>query len=512
MKRYFTLLILFTITFSSFGQTAMSIADAKQVDSDGSLVNLGELVELTGITIGPNLRSSGHTWLLVDPVSEVGITAFAFNNDANYSVTDGDLIKIIGELDEFNGLGEIVVDSVVILSQGNTVPNAKLVTSLDESTEGYLVKLENVYLADSMDWEEADFNVDVTNGTDTFQLRIDGDTELANLPFPRGTFSVSGNGGQYDPDVPYNEGYQLFPRYISDFDPYDMGQITGPTYEKITLMEAREVDGDLASTRIGETIEVSGIVHGINFRPNGLQFTIIDENNIGLGIFNSSGQLNYSFTEGDEIGVQGTLVQFNGLTQMNPDSIWVISTGNDLVMPRSVGMLSESTESSLIRVQMAGFVDETDWPGDGSSFNIDFYNINGEVLTMRIDEDTELANLPIPDGHSFVTGIGGQYDDESPFNSGYQIFPWLRDQFDAYLSVEDQYEGNVVLSPNPTSDIINIEADQRVDQILLFNLDGKLIINDLNSTSIDLKPLTEGMYILKLYFGEEVYIEKVVKK
>ena len=64
---------------------------------------------------------------------------------------------------------------------------------------------------------------------------------------------------------------------------------------------------------------------------NNIQFTIIDEldPDAGIGLF-SSNTFDYTVTEGDEVVVRGAISQFNGLTQITPDTVILVSSGNDL--------------------------------------------------------------------------------------------------------------------------------------------------------------------------------------
>ena len=61
---------------------------------------------------------------------------------------------------------------------------------------------------------------------------------------------------------------------------------------------------------MGVAVRVQGIVYGINYRPTGLSFTLID-NTGGINIFNSSKQFGYTVTEGDEIIVSGKFLKLD---------------------------------------------------------------------------------------------------------------------------------------------------------------------------------------------------------
>ncbi|NND77293.1 MAG: T9SS type A sorting domain-containing protein [Flavobacteriales bacterium] len=191
-----------------------------------------------------------------------------------------------------------------------------------------------------------------------------------------------------------------------------------PTYP---IGDINNVDVDGVADSIGVECKVIGTVYGVNLRPSGLQFTMHDGTG-GVGVFFNTGDLGYIVTEGDEIRLIGSISQFSGLTQMNPDSIVLLSQGNALPDPTVITVQDESTESELIRIECVTIDDPADWSPGGSGFNVDVSNANGSYV-IRIDSDTEVAGLPAPTGVFTVTGIGGQFDSSPPLDSGYQLLP-----------------------------------------------------------------------------------------
>lgn len=140
-----------------------------------------------------------------------------------------------------------------------------------------------------------------------------------------------------------------------------------PTYP-IGTVNTEDVAG--VADSLGLKCWVHGVVYGVNMRPAGLQFTVIDPTG-GIGVFRATGNLNYTITETDSIKLLGTIAQFNGLTQINVDSIVLLSTGNALKVPNNVTALSEATESDLTIFKYATLVNPTQWTGTGSGFNVD---------------------------------------------------------------------------------------------------------------------------------------------
>jgi plastocyanin/DNA/RNA endonuclease YhcR with UshA esterase domain len=473
-----------------------------------------------------------------------GINVFNFNDVSNYTVTPGDEIEVIGSIAEFNGLLEMVPDTINVISQGNPLPTPQVVTTpLDESLEGSYVRINNLTLTNAAQWPAAgnSANVDATDGTNTYLIRIDSDTDIDGSTAPSGLFDIVGAVGQFDNSSPFTSGHQVQPSSLMDIIvntpasptvnfavstqdelesagtvnvqltinppaaaagnldiafvpgagitpsdvstnpmvsiatglltiPFSAGDamlsfqatinddsdqegnesvalsianITGgvnvgplnsmtftildndipiPTYD-IADVKGVDANGVLDST--GVYCKIEGIVLGFNIQnPSGTnaQFTIQDATG-GMGTFYSLNDIPYNPIEGDLIRMVGSLSQFNGLAQMNPDSITVLSSSNPLPNPQVVTVLDESTESQLIQINNVSLVDPNQWPAPGSSANIDITD-GTNTFTMRIDSDTDVDdNVAAPMTPFDLVGIGGQFDNSSPFTDGYQILP-----------------------------------------------------------------------------------------
>ena len=89
----------------------------------------------------------------------------------------------------------------------------------------------------------------------------------------------------------------------------------------------------------------------------------------------------------------------------------------------------------------------TQWVGDGSSFNVDFVNVIGDTMRVRIDNDSPLSTALAPGLPALVTGVGSQFDSSEPFTSGYQILPMSDDAFATYLSTKELYDGLIFCIP-----------------------------------------------------------------
>jgi DNA/RNA endonuclease YhcR with UshA esterase domain len=406
------------------------------VDADGVVDSVGVACQLQGVVYGVNQRPGGLQMTVIDGNND-GIGVFSFSNDYGYTVTEGDEIIIRGEIGQFNGLTQINPDTVWMVSAGNALFDPTVVTALDETTESQLVKIENLTIVDPDDWSNSGsgFNVDVTDGTNTYTMRIDNDVDLYGTDAPTGAFNLTGLGGQFDSSSPFTSGYQLFPRYMADIE---LIMETDPNYPAYDIGVVTTVDMDGVVDSVGVACQLQGVVYGVNQRPGGLQMTVIDGNNDGIGVFSFSNDYGYTVTEGDEIIIRGEIGQFNGLTQINPDTVWMVSAGNALFDPTVVTALDETTESQLVKIENLTIVDPDDWSNSGSGFNVDVTD-GTNTYTMRIDNDVDLYGTDAPTGAFNLTGLGGQFDSSSPFTSGYQLFPRYMADIELIMETDPNY-------------------------------------------------------------------------
>lgn len=82
------------------------------------------------------------------------------------------------------------------------------------------------------------------------------------------------------------------------------------------------------------------------------------------------------------------------------------------------------------------------------------------------------------------------------------------------LSVtEESSNDRILIYPNPASDKISIETKSSIKSIQLFDSNGKLIKTSLKNTSVDIKDLNIGIYILKIELDNgKISNQKIIKK
>ena len=206
-----------TILPSDLEIQVLPISDVNTEDPvTGIADSLNLECELRGIVHGLNTYPDGFQFTLIDETG--GINVFNGSTDFGYSVVEGDSVHVRGLIDQFEGLTQIVADTLELHGTGYDLMEPLVVTELNEDTESQLVTLRCVSLVDTSQWVNSGvgFNVEVSDGTAVYEMRIDADVNVFGTEAPLGSFTVTGIGGQFDSSEPLNEGYQMLPRYLED--------------------------------------------------------------------------------------------------------------------------------------------------------------------------------------------------------------------------------------------------------------------------------------------------------
>ena len=519
------------------------IGTLRGVNATGVADSLGADVAIKGVVTSIDFDgNTGYSFYVQDATG--GINVFKSADLTNYtSPLRGDSLYIHGIIDQFNGLTEIVPDSIGVWGTNKPLPNPLVITTMDETNEGELVRMNNMTATTwPTTWTGSGQNVTISDGTNTFALRIDADCNLWNSTQPSGLFDVLGVVGQFDNSSPYTSGYQLFPRDVNDIIPVvatvptvrfvggsatvlegnvshtikmsiqphlmaagsvtitaapgagfvlgtdatvtpalsgttvtlpvaamadtisfavnilDDSNIEGnenlvftltsastsltigspstytftiadndvfiPSY---TIPQVKGVDANFLPDSLNVMCKLQGTVLGVNtqtFATTGNVAFTIHDGSVGFGVFGAGNKnLGYTVNEGDVVRIIGTIGHFNGLAQINADSIVVVSTNVTLPTPVVITTMDETTESQLIRMNDVTVVNPTQWTNAGSGFTVDVTD-GVNTIQLRIDADVaDVYSAPCPVGTFDVVGIGGQFDNSAPHNGGYQFLP-----------------------------------------------------------------------------------------
>jgi hypothetical protein len=65
--------------------------------------------------------------------------------------------------------------------------------------------------------------------------------------------------------------------------------------------------------------------------------------------------------------------------------------------------------------------------------------------------------------------------------------------------IDNQLAGGIKIFPNPCDQIIHLKSDYNADFIRLISMDGKVVLNQPITNSLDISTIANGYYLLNLY-------------
>ena len=195
------------------------INQVRGINPQGLLDSIGTACELRGIVHGWNDYPTGLQFTLIDPTH--GINVFSPVNDFGYLVEEGDSVRVRGVIDQYLGLAQIRIDTLMFEGSGFEAETPQLVFEMSEETESRMITLKCTQLVDPDEWTNMTpgFDVRLTFGTQEVTMRVDANTDLFGEPAPVGVFGVSGIGGQRDYSSPLVDSYTITPRGQFDLSP-----------------------------------------------------------------------------------------------------------------------------------------------------------------------------------------------------------------------------------------------------------------------------------------------------
>lgn len=330
---------------------------------------------------------------------------------------------------------------------------------------------------------------------------------------PQGFYSGEAELGVWEYDVTFN----IAGVYDYQCDPHVAHGMAGtvtvvdpdapeyPAYE-ISTMHTEDASGIADSVDVHCTL--SGIVYGPNFRPAGLQFTIIDNTGDGINVFKAGADC-YNVAEGDLIEVKGTIDQFSGLTEIIPDAkIEVLSSGNPLLDPLPWDdPLEEALESRFVALTNL-HVDSIVATGS-SGWNM--FTSNPVQYLIRLDADlftdVSIYELQLID----VVGIVGQFDSSEPYTEGYQLSPRAPSDIQIQVSTKNLPASSISMSPNPVQERLYFDTDLQIQKVTLYTSDGQLAFEAGQQNSIDMSALKCGAYVVMVQTDQGLWSSIVIR-
>ncbi len=228
-----------TITIIDNDFPRYTISQINTINANTGIADsIGKKYDLTGLVYGINYRPSGLQFVMRD--NTAGITIFKAIGNLGYNVKEGDSIRVIGTVTQFNGLTEFNADTLLYYSNNKKIKIPTIVTKLDEAAENDLIRINSVQFDSPIaTWPTVASIISVHTATDTFIIRLQlANSDILGTSTPQGAFDVVGLGSQFDNTNPYTSGYQLVPRFLSDIIPVAPPAIVTVDTSLITIAES----------------------------------------------------------------------------------------------------------------------------------------------------------------------------------------------------------------------------------------------------------------------------------
>lgn len=290
-----------------------------------------------------------------------------------------------------------------------------------------------------------------------------------------------------------------------------------PTIPTVTVASITVNDPvNFLPTQLNQVVKLVGVLHGVNQRAAGagLQLTLID-NTGGVGIFTTNNAIVPAVApiEGDRVRAIGTVGHFNGLTQLNLDSIVVISHNQPLVTPTVVnGPLTEAHESELVTLaNPVHLVTPSQWVTTGTGFTAQVTD-GVNTYDMRVVATSNIWGTPAPTGQFVLTGIGGQFDSTDPRDSGYQITPRRLTDLRNVTGISEDLSNAVSLYPNPVANVLNLSGFAGKNAtVSVVNTLGQVVKTVPAAAQINVANLPAGVYTLRITTEKGTAAKRFVK-
>lgn len=222
MKKNLALIFFLVLTALSYSQ--VPISDIRVNDASGVPLDTGQVVTVAGVVTSSSQFGSSGPASIQDNTAGMCVYGSPFPNSVNI----GDSVLVTAVLTQYSGLTEMSFSrpgaSYQILSTGHQV-DPDIISISDvlnqqwnglEEYEGKLIRLNNVTISGSGNFTSAT-NYTITDATGSTEIRIDNDvTTIIGTPIPSGQVDIIGVLQQFKYGPPFNSGYQLLPRFISD--------------------------------------------------------------------------------------------------------------------------------------------------------------------------------------------------------------------------------------------------------------------------------------------------------
>jgi hypothetical protein len=249
-------------------------------------------------------------------------------------------------------------------------------------------------------------------------------------------------------------------------------------------------------------LRTSGIVMYKHYESSTLVgFFIQSDNTEWNGLYCSVDGNPDNFIVGDEVSIIGGIIEVDGLTVLDAETISILSNGNTLPEAAVITLpFSEGYESMLVRVENVDCSNPSIGNGE--------WEISASSNTGIVDDLFFSYSPTLDEEFASITG----YLDDS--NDTFKLLPTKADDIDSTpTSTANINKDKLQISPNPFTNEIRLSA-KNIRKVDFINMAGQTVMEVTHTNgTIPTAELKNGMYILKIQFNDgSSTIQKVIKR
>ncbi|MEG0695649.1 Vgb family protein [Algoriella sp.] len=191
-------------------------------------------------------------------------------------------------------------------------------------------------------------------------------------------------------------------------------------------------------------------------------------------------------------GARGLVFNENGdlfVASVKDNKVYKISKSGEL----STVVTNVKNPSYLVIDQNQNLYISTEYKGEIYKYNLNSSTTNAELFVSDLDYTNGIA---IYEGNLYCAIVSKNKIVKITLPS---------------LNTSEVDIKQIIASPNPVKDILNINIENSKFNVELYSVDGKLILSKENSKQINLSSLAKGTYILQIRTDNKTYTQKVLK-